>query len=54
MIDHFVRQPVAGSGEIVSFRGNKVIFAQNHVSQLPAENFEIFRPMFDFINEKLN
>ena len=33
----------------IPFKGNKVKFAENIIPTLDASCFEVFRPMFDFI-----
>ena len=47
---YFNEKTVNGE-KIIVFKGDnvKVKFAENIVSKLPKENFEIFRPMFEFI-----
>lgn len=40
-------------GNCMKFQGNKVTFAKEVVPTLPAEAFENFRPIFDFIHAKL-
>lgn len=44
------KKATSGGGEIVEFVGDKVSFAKNFVPTLDATCFEVFRPMFDFIN----
>ncbi|MBL4614352.1 MAG: hypothetical protein JKY27_05705 [Magnetovibrio sp.] len=50
MNDHFVEKSICGGGKVVSFIGNKVNFAENIISKLPAAAFKPFRPMFDLIS----
>lgn len=42
----------AGGGRIIRFTGDKVNFAQEVVPSVDAKNFEVFRPMFEFIKGK--
>ncbi|MEO0685871.1 MAG: hypothetical protein AAFY76_12705 [Cyanobacteria bacterium J06649_11] len=37
----------------VKFKGDKVNFAKNVVPGIADEHFEVFRPIFDFINSKI-
>jgi predicted ATPase len=46
----YQKKATSGGGEIVEFVGDKVSFAKNFVPTLDAACFEVFRPMFDFIN----
>ena len=48
----FTKQPTPGGGEIIHFTGNKIKFAKQIVPVLDDSCFEIFRPMFDFIQSK--
>jgi len=45
----FERKPISGGGELIVFSGDKVSFAQEYVSTLDADNFEVFKPMFESI-----
>jgi predicted ATP-binding protein involved in virulence len=49
--DYFINEPVAG-GIKITFSGDKTTFAKQIVSALPAEAFEVFRPIFEFIKSK--
>ena len=44
---------ISGGGQLLQFSGDKANFAKNVVPKLPVEAFEIFRPMFEFIKEKI-
>ncbi|WP_279142515.1 AAA family ATPase [Photobacterium phosphoreum] len=46
---YFEKEPTSCGGERVVFSGDKVQFAKDYVPDLPVEEFEIFRPMFDLI-----
>jgi ABC-type Mn2+/Zn2+ transport system ATPase subunit len=48
----FVKKMKPGGGEIFEFNGNKVKFATEYVPSLGTESFEVFRPLFDFLNTK--
>ena len=48
----FEKKRTSGGGEIIVFRGKKMEFAKR-VDSLPAEAFENFRPIFEFINSKI-
>lgn len=52
--DYFDIEPCAGGGERIIFKSDsdKTHFAREVVPCLPAEYFEPFRPMFDFIKSK--
>ncbi|HCG8836645.1 AAA family ATPase [Vibrio parahaemolyticus] len=46
----FTNQNVPG-GQLIQFQGCKTNFAKTVVPTLPPENFEVFRPMLDWIRE---
>lgn len=48
----FAKQPFSAGSEIIEFVGDKAEFANKVVPTLPTESFEIFRPLFDFIESK--
>jgi predicted ATPase len=52
----FDKKATSGGGEIIKFKSDKlkVKFAEEFVPSLPAVDFEIFRPMFEFIVAKTN
>lgn len=47
----FTNQNVPG-GQLIQFQGCKTSFAKTIVPNLPSENFEVFRPMLDWIREQ--
>lgn len=49
---HFEIDPTR-PGNCVRFKGKKTRFASQVVSHIAAENFEVFRPVFDFIQSKI-
>jgi putative AbiEii toxin of type IV toxin-antitoxin system len=51
--DNFERKQIAGGGEIIEFRGNKVNFAQNSVCNFAPERFEVLRPLLEFVRNKI-
>ncbi|MHB9954806.1 ATP-dependent nuclease [Vibrio campbellii] len=52
--DYFKESPCKGGGKIIEFISDskKVEFAKTVVPNLPKENFEVFRPMLDWIAAK--
>jgi hypothetical protein len=48
----FRKCAMPGSGEIVEFYGNKVVFARDLIPTMPATSFEPLRPTLDFITQK--
>ena len=48
----YEKKEISGGGEIVEFAGDKVKFARECVPTFAKDDFEIFRPMFDFIKGK--
>jgi hypothetical protein len=48
----FTKRATSGGGEIVEFTGDKVKFAKEIVPTLDAACFQVFRPMFEFIQSK--
>ncbi|EOC1326905.1 AAA family ATPase, partial [Cronobacter dublinensis] len=48
----FVKRPFTAGSEIIEFVGDKADFAKTMVPTFPTESFEIFRPLFDFIESK--
>lgn len=48
----FSKRPFAAGSAIVEFVGDKVEFAKKIVPTLSVESFEIFRPLFEFIENK--
>lgn len=52
LADHFTKRAISGGGEIVEFSGDKVKFAKDVVPALGAACFEVFRPIFEFIELK--
>lgn len=48
----FDRRSISGGGELIEFSGDKAKFAKDVVPRLDASCFEIFRPMFEFIESK--
>lgn len=49
---YFTKVQTSCGGERITFSGNKVKFAQEFVPNLSEIEFEIFRPMFDFIKQQ--
>jgi predicted ATPase len=45
----FTRRAACGGAEIIEFTGDKARFASNVVPRLPANEFELLRPVFEFI-----
>lgn len=48
----FAKRDMPGGGELVEFTGDKVKFALEYVPKLEEIDFEVFRPMFEFIKGK--
>jgi hypothetical protein len=48
----FQKTIVSGGGEIIEFIGDKVSFAKDFVPTVAPACFELFRPMFEFIQSK--
>lgn len=48
----FRKKATSGGGELIEFAGDKVDFAKGFVPQLGKENFEPFRPLFEFVELK--
>lgn len=48
----FTMRSTAGGGELVKFTGDKVKFALEYVPKLEKNDFEVLRPMFEFIKSK--
>ncbi|MBT5359866.1 MAG: hypothetical protein HOL07_16100 [Rhodospirillaceae bacterium] len=51
--ENFTHKEVSGGGEIIEFVGNKVSYAKHHVCELPADSFESFRPILEFIRNEI-
>jgi predicted ATPase len=51
--DSFERESVVGGGNKIVFKGSKPSFASNIVPELPEEAFNVFEPVFAFIESKL-
>ncbi len=51
--NNFHRQNLRGPGDEIVFKGDKKNFAEKIIPSLPPAAFEIFRPMFDFIESKI-
>jgi len=50
LIGHwFEKRDISCGGKLIVFNGDKVKFAKEYVSTLNQSSFEVFRPMFDFI-----
>jgi hypothetical protein len=49
---YFVKKEKSGGGEIIEFTYDKVKFAEDYIPTLSKPDFEIFRPMFEFIKSK--
>jgi predicted ATPase len=49
---NFKKKATPGGGEIVEFIGKKTKFANNTVPQFGVECFEIFKPIFEFMESK--
>lgn len=49
----FSKKRISGGGELIEFTGNKVRFADEYISTLEPNDFEILRPLFDYIIEKI-
>lgn len=49
---YFEAKQLPGSGEIITFSGNKTKFAKEVVPTLESACFEVFRPMLEFIKSK--
>ena len=45
----FTQKRISGGGELIEFTGNKVRFADEYISTLESGDFEILRPIFDYI-----
>lgn len=52
--DYYQQEPYVGGGSKIVFKsdGEKTIFAKEIVPKLDASSFEIFRPIFEFIESK--
>jgi len=50
--DWFNKRPTSCGGELVEFIGEKVTFAREIVPNLAPANFEVLRPLFEFIKMK--
>ena len=50
---NFKKKSTPGGGEIIEFVGRKVRFSNNVVPQYGVEYFEIFRPIFEFMESKI-
>lgn len=48
----FQKRATPGGGEIIEFIGDKVSFAKHFIPKLDAARFELFRPVFEFIQSK--
>ena len=48
----FARRTASAGAEIIEFSGDKVKFANDVVPNIDAARFEVFRPMFEFIQSK--
>ena len=48
----FKKQDIVGGGQLIVFTGDKVKFAKEYVATLDQSSFEIFRPIFEFIQSK--
>ena len=48
----FEKRDMCGGGQLIVFIGHKIKFANEYVSTLDQESFEVFRPMFNFILSK--
>jgi hypothetical protein len=48
----FEKRDICGGGKLIVFTGDKVKFAKEYVSTLDQASFEVFRPMFEFIQSK--
>jgi len=48
----FRKQEVSCGGQVIKFSGDKVKFAEEYIPTLDSSNFEIFRPLFEFIKSK--
>jgi predicted ATPase len=49
----FSKKSISGGGELIEFTGDKVGFAENYIPNLQANDFEILRPLFDYIIAKI-
>jgi hypothetical protein len=49
----FSKKNISGGGELLEFTGDKVGFAENYIPNLQADDFEILRPLFDYIIAKI-
>lgn len=49
----FSKKRISGGGELIEFTGNKVRFAEEYIPNLDAGEFEILRPIFDYILAKI-
>lgn len=47
--DQFTKKEVMGGGEVIQFVGDKIAFAKHVAESQPADAFECFRPMLEFI-----
>jgi hypothetical protein len=48
----FKKKATSGGGELIEFTGDKVEFAKAFVPHLAKENFEHFRPLFEFVESR--
>ncbi len=49
---YFVKKATPGGGEIIQFSGNKPQFAKDVVSTFDVQHFNVFLPLFEFIQSK--
>lgn len=47
--DWFSKKRISGGGELIEFTGNKVRFAEEYIPNLETQDFEILRPVFDYL-----
>lgn len=52
--NNFEKEDIVGGGSKIVFKGDKCNFAEKIVPNLPKEAFQVFEPMFAFIESKIN
>ena len=51
--NNFEEEAIVGGGSKIVFKGDKCSFAEKIVPKLPKEAFEVFEPIFQFIESKI-
>ena len=52
-VNEYFEKDLSKPEQFLKFNGDKVIFAKKIVPTIPKEEFEVFRPLFDFIKSKV-